>query len=237
MTSTLRPRTTVKQTRSNIKLSTSNRIHCKLVSPTDTHADDMLAAPSWSQSRNPCLDRFSMNWADIQESDRSVYLLQKGAPLDGDISPEGWSHDAIKKILFDGGISSLDELSSRYHIERLKSRYESIRLGLERFFNSKPEPVHRSCWTLRKIEGFDAYDTKSSSKKCHTRQKNSVLDRSKSDNSSTVIDSTNKMEENVRAGQNRHATDKILEVDAERTMIVDLEDDGEDGVVTEAEDI
>ena len=147
MDSTLRPRAAARR----LELRRSIHSESKL---------DVPLAPSWSRLQNPYLDRTSLEWAEIQDIDRRVYLLERGAPLDSDTSPEDRDYDPLKKLLFDEGAISLDELSSREGTELLKARYESVRLGLQNFFDSGPEPVNKKDWFLSKFEGFDVYDWK-----------------------------------------------------------------------------
>ncbi len=87
--------------------------------------------------------------------DRHVYLLQKGAPIHGNTLPQDWN--LVKRVLFHEGKISVDELNSREGTELLKSRYESIRLGLEAFYGSRPEPINKMGWTISKTENFDVY--------------------------------------------------------------------------------
>ena len=121
---------------------------------------DVPVAPAWSKLQNPYLDRTSLDWAEIQYIDRRIYLLQRGAPLDSNTSPEDPTYDSLKKLLFDEGAITLDEFSSGEGTELLKARYESVRLGLQNFFDSGEEPVNQKDWILSRFEGFDVYDWK-----------------------------------------------------------------------------
>ena len=121
---------------------------------------DVPVAPVWSNIQNPYLDRTSLEWAEIQDIDRRIYLLQRGAPLGSNASPEDPTYDSLKKLLFDEGAITFNVLSSREGTELLKARYESVRLGLQKFFDSGPEPVNKKDWILSKFEGFDVYDWK-----------------------------------------------------------------------------
>ena len=125
---------------------------------------DVPVAPAWSKLQNPYLDRTSLEWAEIQDIDRRIYLLQRGAPLDSNTSPDDPTYDSLKKLLFDEGAITLDEFSSGEGTELLKSRYESVRLGLQTFLDSGPEPVNKKDWILSKFEGFDVYDRKRGSR-------------------------------------------------------------------------
>ena len=149
MDSTLRPKAAAK--RLEQLLRRSKQSESKLNVPV---------APAWSSLRNPYLNRTSLEWAEIQDIDRRIYLLQRGAPLDTNASPEDLTYDSLEKMLFDEGAITLDELSSCEGTELLKARYESVRLGLQKFFDSGPEPVNKKDWIPSKFEGFDVYDWK-----------------------------------------------------------------------------
>lgn len=155
---------------SSLKSSTERSVPSK---PELEYPHDPME-PAWSQMQNPYLNRTSFNWAEVQHMDRCVYLLQKGAPLDGNIIPQEWNH--VKKVLFDDGLVTPDELNSQEATKLLKSRYESVRLGLQSFFNSGPEPVDKHDWTLSKTESFDVYDTKQG-RKYWKHQKDSVVEK------------------------------------------------------------
>ena len=181
MDSTLRPKAAAKRIYSKIPAATSSESRSKSMSSTITHDRQLPEpsptsllgrlvhhepnlvglrvplSPSKSQLQNPYLNRHSLDWAEIQEMDRCVYLLQRGAPLYGSTLPQDWTHHVIKKILRKG-LDSHNELSLRDRIESLKSRYESVRLGLQIFFGSAPEPISDNDWTLSKTEGFDVYN-------------------------------------------------------------------------------
>ena len=181
MDSTLRPKATANRMKSKLDSAFSRRtlsksafsvkIHTRqptmnspksstersVFSGPEPDESDVSMAPAWSQLQNSYLNRTSLSWAELQDMDRFVYLFQKGAPLHGNTVPQEWNH--VKKVLFDEGLITLDELSSQEGSKLLKSRYESVRFGLQNFFYSRPEPVGKENWTLSKTERFDVYDT------------------------------------------------------------------------------
>ena len=161
-------------------------VGCSEHHESEFNIPNVAISPSSSQLHNPYIDRVSLNWTEIQEMDRCLYRLQRGAPLHGNTLPQNWSHDAVEEILFDEGMNTLDELSGPDSIELLQARYESVRLGLENFFNSMPEPVNKTCWTLSKTEGFDVYDTRSGSKYWR-HQKDSVVGGTKTSRSTNIL--------------------------------------------------
>ena len=208
MDSTLRPKATAKRMKARIQSTKSDKISSKpcftpktritqipkaAPKPSAKHSvhpdsdlDDSVSL-SRSQFRNPYLSGVSLNWAKIQEIDRRIYLLQKGAPAHGSTLPWDWTHNVVKKFLTDEGVDTLSGLSCRDNTEILKSRYESVRLGLQTFYDSKPEPVDKRSWTLYKFEEFDVYDQKPGARYWR-HQIDSVLGgtRTSSDFSTTV---------------------------------------------------
>lgn len=237
---------------------------------SESELDGPNVSPASSELQNPYLNRTSLEWAEVQDMDRCVYLLQRGAPLCGNTLPQDWTHDVVKKVLSDEGVITFDELSSQGATEILKSRYESVRLGLQNFFGSGPEPVNKKDWTLSKAEGFDVYDMKRGLK-YWKHLKDSVVGGTKTSSSSNSLGFAAKKAKSMPGNDDQEATDSVLEerdrneaimatsmqhvknegtnpnksclkwppiseVDTERTMIVDLEDDGELGVIIETED-
>ncbi len=178
MDSALRPKAAAKRMESQLRLATSAKSLSNSASPAKTHTRQLAkaspksltrlsvhsesesdgpnpVAPAWSNLQNPYLNRTSLDWAEIRAMDRRVYLLQKGAPLHGNTLPEDWN--VVKRVLFDEGHISLGELNSREGTELLKSCYESLRLGLQGFFGSRPEPINKMDWTISKAEKLDVY--------------------------------------------------------------------------------
>ena len=197
MDSILRPKATAKRLKSRLQSAVSRKTLRNLAPSRLVHTEQLayaspysltkrpvhhtsqledtgvLVAPSGPQLQNPYLNKLSLNWAELQEMDRDLYLLQKGAPPHGDTLPYDWTHAVVKKVLFGESVDPLDEVSSWDNTEILKARYESVRLGLQNFFNSKPEVVTKDRWTLSKIENFDVYNMKPGSKH-RTAQRNDV---------------------------------------------------------------
>lgn len=171
-------------------------------------------APTWSQSQNLYLSRISLNWNEIQDMDRCKFLLQKGAPVNGDTLPHDWISDAFKEHLLDGGLGYPVELSSRYDVDLLKNRYETVRLGLQNFFNSEPEPANKNCWTLSKTEGFNVYKLKSGSRYWR-HQKDSIVEGTMTSIGANVMEYTSETRKQMVGNQNQEATDSVSEGQAE----------------------
>ena len=294
MDSTLRPKAAARRIKSKLRSATSSKTLSKSVSSAKTHtkqlakaspnsltrrsihldsesdSPDIPVAPAWSQLHNPYLNRSSLDWAEIQEMDRCIYLLQKGAPLHGSTLPQDWNQDAVKKVLFDEGVITLDELNSREGTELLKSRYESVRLGLQNFYGSRPEPVSRNEWTLSRTESFDVYDMKRGLK-YWKHQRDSIVEGTKTRSSSKNVGFASETAKHMTRNINQKATHSVsdqqdrneagsptsvqqarddgttpsesssprpsaMEVNAERRLSVDYEDDDEIGAIIETED-
>ena len=291
MDSTLRPKAAAKRMESRLKSATSSKASIKSASsdknPSERPAKfaprtfarhsihhmsgldgvDVPVTPAWSQLQNPYLTGVSLRWTEIQEMDRRVYLLQKGAPIDSDTLPQDWNNETFKKVLLDEGITTLDRLDRQNNIQVLKDRYESVRLGLQNFFKSEPEPGNKYCWTLSKTEGFDVYDMQSGSRYWRHQMESVVKGITISINPGSAPATA----QYIIADRNREATDgnrerhvhkeavtlkymqdvtkeggrskrphleppQVLEVDSERAIDFDHEDDGERGAITETED-
>lgn len=205
MDSTLRPKAATKRLKSKIHSTTSSESPSNLASSTkpptnqqtkasklssiecsispETHLDASVT-PDMSQLQNPYLNQTSLEWSAIEEIDRRVYLLQKGAPLHGNTLPQDWTHDVVKKAL--SNEDTFDEFDSGEGIELLKTRYESVRLGLQKFFGSKLEPVNKNDWTIFRTEGFDVYDTKRG-KKYWRHLRNSIMEGAKTSSGSGIL--------------------------------------------------
>lgn len=245
------------------------------IDPAKTNSDldsrDGRVSPVSCRLQNPYLGRTSLDWSDIQPIDRFVYLLQKGAPLHGNTLSQAWSDELVKQALLNEGVIALDELNSGDSIKVLKFRYESVRLGLQKFFGSKLEPINKNDWMLTKMEGFDVYNMKRGSKYWR-HQKDSVVEGNKTSSNSNILrsaaetakrltgkDDQGATTDNVFEGVNKsevraltntqhfmdYGTDfnksnckwlSALRVDAEPRKLAHREDDGIQGVVSEAED-
>ncbi|KAI4120298.1 MAG: hypothetical protein LQ338_007112 [Usnochroma carphineum] len=97
-------------------------------------------------------DGAMLAWRAWPESERLVYLLQKGAPHHSITLPLAWLELAhtLPRIKSCGGTT--DE------IEVIRTRYAEACLKLQAQFNAKPDPAKVEDWTLHYAEGFDVYD-------------------------------------------------------------------------------
>lgn len=234
MDSTLRPKASAKRLKSKVHSATTSKTLNKWASYAKTHTKQLAkassksltrrsehsepelngpsvpVAPAWSRLQNPYLNRNSLTWAEIEEMDRCIYLLQKGAPLDSKILPQDWNH-VVKTTLFDEGIITLDELNSQEGTELLRTRYESVRLGLQNFFDSRPEPVNENNWTLLRSERFDVYDMKRGSRYWR-HHKDSIVKGTNTSGISNILGYAAEAAEHVTENDNyRKATDRTTE--------------------------
>ena len=183
---------------------------------------DVQVIPAWPQLQNPYLNRVSLCWTEIHEMDRRVYLLQKGAPIDSDTLPQDWTNEIFEQVLSDEGTTTLDKLDRWNNVSPLIGRYESVRLGLQNFFESEPEPANKNDWTLSRTEGFDVYEMKAGSRYWR-HQKEGVV--------KGIMISTSPRHKiapakSIIVNQNREATDDFRGIQY---------DDSERGAITETE--
>ena len=122
----------------------------------ESNPSDLPSPPAWSNLCNPFTETVPLDYDKMERLDRLIYSLQKGAPIHGNTLPLSWQ--SVKQTLFEYGEITLDELNSREGTEWLKLRYESLRLCIEAFFDSKAEVADKSDWTLFYSEDFRAFD-------------------------------------------------------------------------------
>lgn len=156
---------------SPVKPSSRKTLMTPIKEPSSKLLKDLSMIPTLNPSsmplpssllNNPYVRGRSLDWNKLEPIDRRAYMLQQGAPASGQTLSMKWS--AVKKELFEFGEITLDELNSREGTEWLKARYESVRAGVELFFESQPEPSDKKNWTVQYQESFDVYDKKRGSK-------------------------------------------------------------------------
>lgn len=94
-------------------------------------------------------------WKSLSESERLMYLLQKGAPNSSSTLRISWNEVACRlKARFD--VSNYS-----FHINGLiaavQARYAGIQQELQDDFDAEPEPTKKENWTLHYAEDFDVY--------------------------------------------------------------------------------
>lgn len=130
------------------------------VSPATVSEKTAKASKIWSiakdDPKNPFTKPTMTDWKKLQAFDRRVYLLQKGSPINGNTLPLKWSK--VIEALIEDGFFTCEQLKAWGGVGALKSRYESVRKGIEGFFGAKPEPTNKMGWQIRHAEDFDVYD-------------------------------------------------------------------------------
>ncbi|KAK4690694.1 hypothetical protein P7C71_g6155, partial [Lecanoromycetidae sp. Uapishka_2] len=134
--------------------SQSNLLADPLSDPDDGAGS--MPPPSWSNLGNPYVRRRALDPEKLGSLDKILYNYQRGAPLNSETLPHTWQD--TKQMLFDHGEISLDDLNGKEATGWLKKRYEDLRLGIEAFFSSAPEPSVKKDWPLTLAEGFDVFD-------------------------------------------------------------------------------
>lgn len=170
---------TLSELRSPAKLDTKSQRNNAHRPPNKLLADLLYDSPSnpasppaWSKLGNPYIKRRALDPEKLCSLDRILYSYQRGAPLDGETLPHTWQE--VKQVLFNHAEITLDDLNGKEGTKWLKARYEDLRLGVEAFFGSQPEPSTRQDWVLTLAEGFDVFD-KSSGVKYWKHRRYSVV--------------------------------------------------------------
>lgn len=97
-----------------------------------------------------------LDWLDLSDFDRRVYLLQQGSPIKGTAIPLKWSR--VIRILISEEHLTRQQLKDWGGEEELKQRYERVRLQMVAFFGADKEPENRKGWKVYHMEGFEVYD-------------------------------------------------------------------------------
>lgn len=128
----------------------------------------ILATPSSSITtpriglENPFTKPTSPAWRDLGLFDRRVYILQKGAPLQGTTLPLEWSQ--VVETLGMEGFFTEKEFKAVGGLTALASRYETIRLNIQGFFKSASEPADKRDWPIRYVEDLKVFELGSGTK-------------------------------------------------------------------------
>ena len=89
------------------------------------------------------------SWRSLTDEDRSLYVLQQGAPSGGQTLPMRWP-DVATALQVNHG--------ARIITSTIRSRYETVRQSVQNYFDAEPEPTKPDDITMRYAEGFDVYD-------------------------------------------------------------------------------
>lgn len=125
---------------------------------------------------NPFAKPTSPDWRNLEHFDRRVYILQKGAPVQGTTLPLEWNQ--VVEILVMEGFFTEREFKSVGGLAALASRYETIRLEIEGFFKSAPEPVDKRNWPVRYVEDLRVFELGSGTKYWRHQRHSIVTPRS-----------------------------------------------------------
>ena len=106
--------------------------------------------------KNPFTKPTPTDWKELRAFDRRVYLLQKGSPIHGNTSPLKWFK--VVEALIQDSFFTREQLKAWGSVEALKERYGDIRVGVERFFDAKPEPTSKMAWQVVHAEWFEVFD-------------------------------------------------------------------------------
>ncbi|KAL8869831.1 MAG: hypothetical protein Q9174_003971, partial [Haloplaca sp. 1 TL-2023] len=89
------------------------------------------------------------SWKSLTKEDRSLYVLQQGAPSGGQTLPRTWPDVA----------SALQaEFGASVTTSALQSRYDAVRQSVQNYFGAESDPTKPEDITMRYAEGFDVYD-------------------------------------------------------------------------------
>ena len=114
------------------------------------------APPLEMRSVNPFTKPIPADWVNLEYFDRRVYLLQQGAPLHGETLSMPWLK--VVENLVREGFFSKENFEAFGGMKALKSRYETVRLGVERFFGAKPEQTDKRDWPIMYMEDMKVFE-------------------------------------------------------------------------------
>ena len=126
------------------------------ISPYKAAKAATTSSTSKNDPKNPFTKPVPTDWKELRAFDRRVYLLQKGSPVHGNTLPLKWFK--VVEALTEDGFFTREQFKAWGGVQTLKSHYESTRVGIEGFFQAKPEPTNKMGWQVIHAEGFDVYD-------------------------------------------------------------------------------
>ncbi|KAL9591687.1 MAG: hypothetical protein Q9179_007473 [Wetmoreana sp. 5 TL-2023] len=94
----------------------------------------------------------------LENDDRILYLLQKGAPLGSQALPLDW-FEVAQALQTEPGLSR-DSAEATRKIEAFKERYIIVHRGIEAYYNARLVPVEDKTLARYYAEDFDVYDLK-----------------------------------------------------------------------------
>ncbi|KAI9821636.1 MAG: hypothetical protein M1827_002217 [Pycnora praestabilis] len=133
------------------------------INSTKTSTQKRSESLSVKDPDNPFSQPIPSDWQEFEAYDRRVYLLQMGSPVKGTALPLKWpqcvdtlikeKHFTRKQLLAWGGNDAV------------RSRYNKVRLSLQKSFRAKDEPENRKDLIYSVVEEFDVYDLKGNDQK------------------------------------------------------------------------
>ena len=126
-------------------------------------------------SRNPfqgAANGHASDFNNLTHFERRLYLLQAGAPADGNTLPRTWQQ--VKENLYNYGVITVNSFSSENEKDWIKEYYGEIQKGIESYWNCEPEPKDNGGWTFYRLEDFEVFDVKRG-QKYWKHHKNSVV--------------------------------------------------------------
>ncbi|KAI9782625.1 MAG: hypothetical protein M1835_004000 [Candelina submexicana] len=130
---------------------------------------DKEKSPKPEDAENPFTQPIPSDWHDFNDYDRRVYVLQKGAPVDGGTLPIKWP--LLVNVLVGEDYFSKQQLKAWGGLQVLKDRYEKVRVSLQSFWKAGEEAKSSKNFALMPAEDFDVYDLFGSTRKYRHRDR------------------------------------------------------------------
>jgi len=105
---------------------------------------------------NPLAKPILGEWGDLEPLDRRVYIMQRGAPSNGNNLPLKWPR--VVSLLVKEQHFTREQLNTWGGIQAFEERYETVRVHMMALFGAPEEPLNGEDFVLRYSEGFDVYD-------------------------------------------------------------------------------
>lgn len=125
------------------------------ISPTPKTAPS--AGSSKSEQDTTATSVISL-WKSVPHSDRLLYNLQKGAPINSTAPPLSW-HDATEELQAILGIDfTAFGVGHDGQVTAVRTHYADFHRRLQEDYGADQEPAEMGDWTLDYAEGFNVYD-------------------------------------------------------------------------------
>ncbi|KAL8938831.1 MAG: hypothetical protein Q9211_003020 [Gyalolechia sp. 1 TL-2023] len=97
-------------------------------------------------------------WKSLSDSERLMFLFQKGAPVDSSTLPVSWDDQARALQALFGIDASTSATAVRSQVAAIRNQYAGLHRRLQEDFGADPEPSKMEDWTLHYAEDFGVYD-------------------------------------------------------------------------------